>query len=432
MLLNAVGILLCPFIGLAISHKVIVGKVGRAVGVVVLLIVGRVVGVGDCHELVGQAKVQMALVQVSVPVVAGVVPGQVHLAPFAVDLYGVPGVAVAGDAAVGDACCVKEPGVDALVALAGALVAREAAFGRAPVEAVVVLQLVERPVVEPQRHVVFRAVCLLPALDHGVVDDLRDAGAGGVVYGHLRRGAQVVDPLVVLGVVSVVVHKVEVDAVRARCREVEGKVVARGAQAVVAGPCLARRVADALLAAAVPIGGHVHARLGLGRAVGLGYVEGRRGARGGVVPRDGEGDAVLGCRGGVGVGGCCCGCDGLGGGGGLGSEGWGGGGGCGGGVGCGRGACGVGVCGVGLAGVRGGGGAVVGRCVCCGRVCAGSVLGLARVAGRGVCLHLLVCGRLRLNRFRYGCHGHRRADHGRARDRAEKVVKGSFHSGASR
>lgn len=39
--------------------------------------------------------------------------------------------------------------VDALVALAGALVARETAFGRALVEAVVVLQLVERPVVEP-------------------------------------------------------------------------------------------------------------------------------------------------------------------------------------------------------------------------------------------------------------------------------------------
>ena len=210
-------------------------------------------------------------------------------------------MAVTGDAAVGDARCVKELGVDALVALAGALVAREAAFGRAPVEAVVVLQLVERPVVEPQRHVVFRAVCLLPAQVHGVVDDLRDARAVGVVYGHLRRGAQVVDPLVVLGVVSVVVHKVEVDAVRARCCEVKGEVVARGAQAVVAGPCRARRVADAFLAAAVPIGGHVHARLGLGRAVGLGYVEGRRGARGGVVPRDGEGDAVLGCGGGVGV-----------------------------------------------------------------------------------------------------------------------------------
>lgn len=303
MLLNAIGILFGPFIGLAISHKVIVGQVGRSVGVVVLLIVSRVVGVGDCHELVGQAKVQMALVQVSVPVVAGVVPGWVHLAPFAVDLYGVPGVAVAGDAAVGDARGVKELGVDALVALAGALVAREAAFGRAPVKAVVVLQLVERPIMEPQRHVVFRAVCLLPALGHGVVDDLRDAWAGGVAYGHLRRGAQVVDPLVVLGIVSVVVHKVDVDAVRARCREVEGKVVARGAQAIVAGPCRARRVADAFLAAAVPIGGHVHARLGLGRAVGLGDVESHRGARGGVVPRDGEGDAVLGCGGGVGVGG---------------------------------------------------------------------------------------------------------------------------------
>lgn len=75
MLLNAVGIRLCPFFGLAISHKVIVGQVSRAVGVVVLLVVCGVVGVGDCHELVGQAKVQMALVQVSVPVVAGVVPG---------------------------------------------------------------------------------------------------------------------------------------------------------------------------------------------------------------------------------------------------------------------------------------------------------------------------------------------------------------------
>lgn len=381
---------------------------------------------GNCHELVGQAKVQMALVQVPVPVVAGVVPGQVHLAPFAVDLYGVPGVAVAGDAAVGDGRGVKELGVDALVALAGALVAREAAFGRASVEAVVVLQLVERPVVEPQRHVVFRAVCLLPALGHGVVDDLRDAWAGGVVYGHLRRGAQVVDPLVVLGVVSVVVHKVEVDAVRARCREVKGKVVARGAQAAVAAPCRARRVTDAFLTAAVPIGGYVHARLGLGRAVGLGYVEGRRGARGGVVPRYGEGDAVLACGGGMGVAGFCRGGDRLGRAVGLGAEGWGGGGG--------RGVCGVGgavsAFRVGCAGADGCCGAVL-YGICC-RICSGAVFSLACAAARGVGLRLLLCGCLRLGGFRNGCHGHRRADHGRARDRAEQVVKGSFHSGASR
>ena len=308
-------------------------------------------------------------------------------------------MAVAGDAAVGDARGAKELGVDALVALAGALVAREAAFGRAPVEVVVVLQLVERPVVEPQRHVVFRAVCLLPALGYGIVDDLRDARAGGVVYGHLRRGAQVVDPLVVLGVVSVVVHKVEVDAVRARCREVKGKVVARGAQAVVAGPCRARRVADAFLAAAVPIGGHVHARLGLGRAVGLGYVEGRRGARGGVVPRGGEGDAVLGCRGGVDVAGFYRDVDRLGRVVGLGSEGWGGGaGGC---------------CSAVLYGI------------CC-RICVGAVFSFGCVAVRGVGLRLLPGCCPRLHGFCDGRLGQRRAGHGRARDRAEQVVKGRF------
>lgn len=295
-------------------------------------------------------------------------------------------MAVAGDAAVGDACCVKELGVDALVALAGALVAREAAFGRAPVEAVVVLQLVERPVVEPQRHIVFRAVCLLPAQVHGTVDDLRDAWAGGVVYGHLRRGAQVVDPLVVLGVVSVVVHKVEVDAVRARRREVEGKVVARGAQAVVAGPCRARRVADAFLAAAVPVGGHVHARLGLGRAVGLGYVEGRCGARGGLVPRDGEGDAVLACGGGVSVADLWRGGGRLGRGIGLGSEGWGGGACCGGGA--------VSAFRVGCAGAGGCCGAVL-YGICC-RIRVGAVFSFGCVAARGVGLRLLIgcCPRL--------------------------------------
>ena len=232
-----------------------------------------------------------------------------------------------------------------------------------------------------------------------------------------------------MGVVSVVVHKVEVDAVRARCREVKGKVVARGAQAVVAAPCRARRVADAFMAAAVPVGGHVHARLGLGRAVGLGYVEGRRGARRGVVPRDGEDDAVLGCGGGVGVAGFRRDGDRLGRAVGLGAEGWGGGAGCDGGAGRG-GVCGVGVRGVGLAGAGGCCGAVL--CGICVRICVGAVFSLACAAARGVGLRLLLGGLLGLNCLRDGCHGHRRADHGRARGGAEQVVKGSFHSGASR
>lgn len=208
-----------------------------------------------------------------------------------------------------------------------------------------------------------------------------------------------------------------------------GPIASAGPKAVVAGPCLARRVADAFLAAAVPIGGHVHARLGLGRAVGLGYVEGRRGARGGVVPRYGEGDAVLACRGGVGIAGFRRDGDGLGRVVGLGAEGWGGGVGCGGGAGRG-GVCGAGVRGVGLAGAGGCCGAVL--CGICCRICVGAVFSLARVAARGVGLRLLLGCWSRLHGFCDGWHRQRRADHGRARDRAEKVVKGSFHSGASR
>ena len=69
--------------------------------------------------------------------------------------------------------------------------------------------------------------------------------------------------------------------------------------------------------------------------------------------------------------------------------------------------------------------------ICC-RICVSAVFSLARVAVRGVGLRLLLGCWLRLDGFRDGCHGHRRADHGRARDRAEQEIKGSFHSGASR
>lgn len=69
--------------------------------------------------------------------------------------------------------------------------------------------------------------------------------------------------------------------------------------------------------------------------------------------------------------------------------------------------------------------------ICC-RICVGAVFGFGCVAVRGVGLRLLLGGLLRLHGFCDGWHRQRRADHGRARDRAEQVVKGSFHSGASR
>ena len=106
----------------------------------------------------------------------------------------------------------------------------------------------------------------------------------------------------------------------------------------------------------------------------------------------------------------------------MGAEGWSGGAGCGGGA--------VGAFRVDGAGAGGCCGAVL--CGICCRICVGAVFSLACVAVRGVGLLLLLGGFLRLNRLRNGCHRHRRADHGHARDRAEQVVKGSFHSGASR
>lgn len=106
----------------------------------------------------------------------------------------------------------------------------------------------------------------------------------------------------------------------------------------------------------------------------------------------------------------------------MGAEGWGGGGGCGGGA--------VGVFRLGCAGAGGCCGAVL-YVICC-RICVGAVFSLVCVAARVGGLRLLLCGYPRLDGFRDGRHGHRGADHGRARDRAEQVVKGSFHSGASR
>ncbi|RHL34210.1 hypothetical protein DW024_09230 [Collinsella sp. AF37-9] len=122
----------------------------------------------------------------------------------------------------------------------------------------------------------------------------------------------------------------------------------------------------------------------------------------------------------------------------MGSEGWGGGAGCCGGAGRGggRGVCGVGGGGavsafrVDCAGAGGCCGAVLDG-ICC-RICVGAVFSFGCVAARGVGLRLLLGCCPRLHGFCYGRHGHRRADHGRARDRAEQVVKGSFHSGASR
>lgn len=65
-------------------------------------------------------------------------------------------------------------------------------------------------------------------------------------------------------------------------------------------------------------------------------------------------------------------------------------------------------------------------------ICVGAAFGFAGIAGSDGGLRLLLGCCPRLHGFCVGCHGQRRADHGRVSDRSEQVVKGSFHSGAFR
>ena len=82
--------------------------------------------------------------------------------------------------------------MDALLALAGALEACEAAFGRAPVGRMVVVQLVDGPVMQPKGHAILGVRGSGPLLCYSAVDDLRDRGARVVVNLDNGRSPQLV------------------------------------------------------------------------------------------------------------------------------------------------------------------------------------------------------------------------------------------------
>ena len=75
----------------------------------------------DEHELVGEAKIEMSLVKIAIPVVVRVVPCAIDLAPGTIDLYRIPGMGITGIAGflVFDACCGKELGIGTFVGLTG-------------------------------------------------------------------------------------------------------------------------------------------------------------------------------------------------------------------------------------------------------------------------------------------------------------------------
>lgn len=96
VLLDAIGVLGGPFVGLAIVDEVVVFEARRAGGVPVGSVDFGVSLVRDCHEFLGDTEVQVALVKVAIEIVGCVVPGAVDLVPFSVELNRIPGVAVIG------------------------------------------------------------------------------------------------------------------------------------------------------------------------------------------------------------------------------------------------------------------------------------------------------------------------------------------------
>ena len=246
------------------------------------------IAVGDGHQLVGQAEVEMALIKVAVPFVACVVPGEVHLAPLAVDLHGVPSVTISGDAAVGDAGGIQQLGVDALVAFARALMAGEAAFRATPVKVVVVFQLVERPVVQPQGARVVGPVGLSVAFVDCGFHNGADRRIGIVVCTCKHVCAQIVHA-------GGLVHQIKAQVVSAASGHFE-LVIVRCAFAGVLLPLVTAGVGNAFIATiGIHIRRRIHAEAVCAASACCRYMERGLLAELRVVPLDGEHDiAALG------------------------------------------------------------------------------------------------------------------------------------------
>ena len=133
MLLDPVHVGIGPLLRIAVAHEIVVLQ-GSGTGRVAVGLVGfGVTRVCDGHELIGQAEIQVTLVEV-VPVIITVIPRAVDLIPLAVQFHGVPsmGVLLVPGLAVLDARGGQQFAVCGFVGLASAKTSGESAFGTAP------------------------------------------------------------------------------------------------------------------------------------------------------------------------------------------------------------------------------------------------------------------------------------------------------------
>ncbi len=250
-------------------------------------------GMGDGHKLIGKTEVEMARVEAVVLGVVVVVPRAIHLAPLAVELHGVPGVAVVGVArlVIGDASGVQQCNVGIRISLAGTRVASKGRLGARPLEGIVVFKLVKQPVVKPEGHLILGAIGFCPGLRHGIAHDGGDAWIVGVRDRDVGPGIE--------RRVGLLAHVHDVELVEVGARGCHGKAEVLGFTDVrVLGVLAATGVGHAVKGPFVRIrvGGCCHVVLVAAAAARRAHVEGGLLPHDRVIPLNGKDKRAAGSR----------------------------------------------------------------------------------------------------------------------------------------
>ena len=185
-------------------------------------------------------------------------------------------------------CGEKKFCIRRFISLTSAKPPRESAFRRRPLERIVVLKLIEKPVVEIEGHFVFGASCVLLGLGNCRINNARNAGIRIIRNLNIRVGAQVVNA-------RRLVHEVKAEVICSGSRRCERKVVAYARIGVLC-PLSTAWICDRLVGVFVGAGvrGRIHPEKITATTACCAHVEGRWLSKYWVVPFDGKGDAAAG------------------------------------------------------------------------------------------------------------------------------------------
>ena len=167
------------------------------------------------------------------------------------------------------ACGGKKFCIRRFISLTSAKPPCESAFRRRPLEQIVVLKLIEKPVVEIEGHFVFRAICVLLGLGNCRANNARNAGIRIVRNLDICVGTQVVNA-------RRLVHEVKAEVICSGGRRCEREVVANARVGVLC-PLSAAWVGDRFISVLVGVGvrGRIHAEEIAATAACCAHVEGR-------------------------------------------------------------------------------------------------------------------------------------------------------------